>query len=116
MTHQEFIDTFVATYVAHPENRSVDEDNFCMYRSEGGQRCAIGMYIPDEEYEVRMEDLTVSDSLIMSVLPESVSRLGTLFLRSMQLLHDTKIYWTKTGLSKTGLYHLEYIKQLYLPT
>jgi hypothetical protein len=35
--------------------RCTDDQGFCLYRSAGGLKCAVGVLIPDDEYHENME-------------------------------------------------------------
>lgn len=49
----------------------VNGDNICLYRGEGGARCAIGALILDEFYDESLEGNTVDDSKVISALIKS---------------------------------------------
>lgn len=36
--------------------REGDRNGVCMYRSETGNKCAVGCFIPEKDYERRMDD------------------------------------------------------------
>lgn len=68
------------------------EQCYCMYRHpEKGTGCAVGVLIPDEEYETEMEcgssdDLFRDFPKLLRHIPEGVSR-GQ--LRDIQRIHDS---------------------------
>ena len=40
---------------------SVDDEGDCVYRAPDGNRCAVGVFLPDAAYRETMETLLVSD-------------------------------------------------------
>ena len=72
--------------VDNPECRCIDGE--CMYRldmtPECPVRCAVGLFIPDEEYSSRMESLSVVELGKVLDFPEEL--IG--FLRDLQRAHD----------------------------
>lgn len=73
----------------------------CMYRGEGGTRCAIGHLIPDELYSEELEGQTVGQicsdpekANIVEVLNKvfgEITELDIHFLNALQFAHDN---WT----------------------
>lgn len=50
MNNQEFFDAVVKALVKQGVPSYSSEDESCMYRGPNGVKCAIGLLIPDEEY------------------------------------------------------------------
>lgn len=70
------------------------DDNICRYRGESGRKCAIGVLIKDEFYSqafdvfgYTVQDTTVREALALS-LGVNISALDTVFLMTLQRLHD----------------------------
>jgi hypothetical protein len=97
--------------------RSVDCHGKSKYRDSNGNRCAIGRYIPDEDYSYFLEGMSIEskdnrgDYLIK--LPSSLEKLGREFLGQVQSLHDTNYNWDEKGLSSVGKSTFDYIKQYF---
>lgn len=51
MNKQEFFDAVVTGLIKQGAPSHSVEDQSCMYRGPNGLKCAIGLLIPDEEYE-----------------------------------------------------------------
>jgi hypothetical protein len=86
MNIQEVFDT-VATHLLTQKERSVNEYNKCMYRGDGGKMCAVGVLIPDESYDDRMEFSPVESILerydaLMFLKPHMS------ILSELQTIHD----------------------------
>lgn len=74
---------------------AVSEDEFgCLYRGPNGLKCAVGILIPDDLFEVELENSDVY-SLFDCLGPEGRKRIGitryrTLdFLADLQCIHDS---------------------------
>ena len=86
----KIIETFVKTYILHPENYSVWNEpgsmTSCLYRHPKGNKCAVGMYIPDELYDSNWEGLNVIHiwGKVKNILPIDDSE----FWRNLQINHD----------------------------
>lgn len=83
MKLQEMFDT-VLTHMRVQRCKSV-ENGRCRYRGSDGKRCPIGFLIPDDMYEERYENQSISD------LPSLANKLGlNLPLAvSLQVAHDS---------------------------
>lgn len=87
---------------------SVDSRGGCVYRSSNGNKCAIGFYIPEEQYDLYFD----SDSLGVPHLPEralpqEIWDLREEFLRWVQInLHDNRADGDKRLLSDTEIVNL----------
>lgn len=64
------------------------ELNGCWYRSPNGAKCAVGCLIPDEAYNSKMEDHTLSSLVFEGLVSIPSVRLEE-FLRKAQAKHDT---------------------------
>jgi hypothetical protein len=66
-------------------------DSYCVYRGPNRAKCAVGMFIPDELYDPKMDSghsVAVSDLLALEPRLKNVMPLEVLELRSLQLFHD----------------------------
>lgn len=50
-TKQGIIDHILANY----KGRSTNSNGTCLYRGDNGRRCAVGVFIPDDDYTLEME-------------------------------------------------------------
>lgn len=55
LTHQDVVDKVICHFILNRRNPSVSASEGCMYRSERGGRCAVGICIPEKMYNVEME-------------------------------------------------------------
>lgn len=114
----EFLNDTIKYYSVNPQQRRCISGNACKYSpaslsittSEG---CAIGRKLPKELAIKLDKEYSSGVSLIFNILPKDMQELGKMFLVSVQNLHDDSDYWTKNGLSKLGLDHVEKIKRIY---
>jgi len=71
--------------------RSTDELGDCLYRSEDGNACLVGCFIPDHKYDSDIEgesSCEVIDKLdLYSDIP-----LSTSFMIKLQKYHDSELY------------------------
>ena len=77
-------------YSENPDKISVEKRNIvnnrCYYKSLKGNKCAIGRFIPDDEYSFDLELKGVS--YIYYRLNAHLRKLGKDFLVELQSLHD----------------------------
>ena len=91
MTEQEIFDKVYTHFVVERNPCSVSADGTCMYRGLNGAKCAVGLLIPDEQYQEGMEGM--SASMLCEEYP-SVCDWGVSpdFLMSLQCAHDRMRY------------------------
>lgn len=93
MTNQQIFNKVWDHFIVNENPASVvtreDGTLKCQYRGSNGAKCAVGIFILDEEYDKKMEGLCATD-----LLAESHSRLSQLtsamgwFLNRLQSAHD----------------------------
>lgn len=95
MHEQELFDTMVTHLRAQGVKASYQADDgttMCLYRAEGGRKCAVGCLIADEHYEEFMENTTPNATPVMNALESSLGYKLTdhelEFLEEMQTVHD----------------------------
>ncbi len=54
-TNQEVFDRVYTHFIINEEPYSVDDKGSCMYRGIEGRKCAGGLFIKDEDYDVEYE-------------------------------------------------------------
>lgn len=97
MEAQEIFDT-VAKHLFTQGCRSIEIDEegeeSCLYRSPDGKMCAVGVLIPDEIYDPRMEHQN-SDNLLETPGYEFPKWMqdNKLLLLSLQRVHDSSLHW-----------------------
>jgi len=87
----------------------------CRYRADG-LKCAVGVLIPDEEYDSAWEGCPVGEIHYMLGRPESfwgidVSHLR--FLVDLQDLHDRVHHWKEGGLSVAGKRRVQRLAEIW---
>lgn len=105
-----FMDEAVAYYSTDVTRRAkYGILNHCLYKTKDGKKCMIGRYISDENYDVKLENLTIHNERIQKSIPKNILELGVEFLHRMQLLHDHDHFWNKDGLTEQGKLELKTI-------
>lgn len=61
----------------------------CMYRNESGEKCVVGMFIPDDQYRSSMECGDVKDLLSSFYKLKDFMPLRVSALKDLQVIHDT---------------------------
>jgi hypothetical protein len=51
---------------------SYDDEEYCTYRAINGRRCAVGHFIDDQNYELKLEGRSVKDSIVSRALGASL--------------------------------------------
>lgn len=93
MDKQEALDKNWEWFVVQRKPQSLwgtGEEAVCRYRGDSGTKCAVGVLIPNDRYELQMESGNVGDIWVQAyaltdLFPNEV--IG--FLLSMQHLHDS---------------------------
>jgi hypothetical protein len=90
MTAQEIFDRVWTHFVVEGNPRSMDEDGDCVYRGPEGQKCAVGIFIPDTEYRSGIEGSDAKALLSGSDCPPSLvpMREHADLLDDLQIAHD----------------------------
>lgn len=86
MDKQEVFD-IVAPHLIRQGETSEGREG-CLYRGERGLRCAIGVLIPDKNYNQRIEGSGVSSPHVRRTLPFTVAVEDVGFLSALQGIHD----------------------------
>lgn len=95
LTAQDIFDKVVAHLRSMPR-RSMLRDEYCAYRSPDGLKCAIGCLIADDEYDPKMEGLTVRALMEDGFLPHVPADCKEL-LSALQRVHDLPHNWNTEG-------------------
>lgn len=86
-TKQQIFDQ-VAEHLLTQNERSVQESGYCNYRGPRGLKCAAGCLIADDEYDPIMDNGTDSSWADLAT-KGTVPREHTMFIRELQVIHDT---------------------------
>lgn len=74
-------------FVVNKGKPSVDRDSIsCLYRGEAGAKCAIGVLLPDKNYEKSLEGEELE--FVASLIPGLRVKENLGFLRQLQQAHD----------------------------
>lgn len=115
LTKQEAFNQVWNGLKAQGFTRSVRPDNpeICAYRGLDGKKCGIGILIKDEEYQTRMEGVSVSSLTLLGILPARLVHLhDQRFLIDIQNCHDSN----RTPLAmETALKKLAWANYLTIP-
>lgn len=105
MNHTQFLEDFVATYVADPSKRAITESGFCQYLMDDGRKCAIGRHILPGAYNKTCENQSAYGLVTNnpSMFPDWMSKLNKSFINSIQSLHDGTLFWDDNGLNPRGV-------------
>lgn len=73
---------------------SVLNSGMCVYRTEGGLKCAVGWLIPDDKYSPEMDDTSMGSGISRNLLVQEVlgikgKRAAIDFLFYLQGVHDS---------------------------
>lgn len=80
---QPYLDDLSRRAVVRTNNRTT-----CLYRTNDGRKCAIGQFIPDENYSHEIEASPPNSISVISRLPKIFKKLNRRFLIRLQKVHD----------------------------
>lgn len=75
----------------------------CAYRGNDGCKCAVGLFIPDDKYNVMMEGLGLHTVSIQDSLKGVTDRAQHGLLSELQVLHDDESVWASTDEMRLAL-------------
>lgn len=111
MNAQEIFDK-VATHLfaqgvrAYGLTDPVTGDTNCLYRGPNGTKCAVGVLIPDEDYDDKIEEMSADDAIYL-LAPKSQTcaslRAHDKLLSTLQDAHDDEEYWQSTAQMRKAL-------------
>jgi hypothetical protein len=121
LTALEIIQEFEATYVAHPENRGIGKDTYCVYKAKNGNMCAVGRCLTQEAMESfadfkgdldsALNELNITDFDLK--LKAKYRGQKTDFWHDLQEYHDRQYYWDAAGLTEQGKEAIATFKELH---
>ena len=119
-TDMQTIFTKVAAHLRKQGKQSKSDDRpgegSCMYRGGNGSMCAIGIFIPDEYYNVGMERSI--GSLLHSYQYGPLFEVWDdtdmyRFLQALQQTHDTGMNWSVMGFNQFGEDALREVAEMF---
>jgi hypothetical protein len=88
MNDQEAFDKVAAHLLQQNKRSTMEDDSWCMYRSEEGLMCAVGCLIDDSDYKPEMEKKGIDTLLRAGLMPKSLMSVDSNLLVSLQSMHD----------------------------
>ena len=95
LTNQKAFDKIYKYFIFKKNKQCVGAGGDCMYRS-GKLKCAVGVLIPDDDYDSDMEG-SHCRTIRANYFREEWDGLDIDLLASLQRLHDTPSAWSKNG-------------------
>jgi len=69
---------------------AINAHGSCEYRAENGNKCAVGLWISDEEYTISFEGTDVP-GILLTDKPLKIIRANEMLFNRMQNAHDTGV-------------------------
>ena len=122
-TIQEVFDHVAGHLLKQGKQSLTEENNYsyssgCSYRGVNGTSCAVGCLIPDDEYKVVIEGVSVIELLdeksvpTLNSLNDNIEGLQSMLL-DLQVFHDNAHNWDTEGFSQRGIFMLNQIASDY---
>lgn len=86
MTNQEAFDTMVRHLRKQGRKSENDQKDYCLYRGPEGLKCAVGVLIPDSEYQKKWDEAGIRVNELGHC--QSLNGLDLTMLEKMQFAHD----------------------------
>ena len=114
MTNFEIMFEGLKTYWFNPQKRSfitIEGEQKCVYNGENNTHCIVGQFMPEELKQLGQNLICNTDSvdvLLNNYKKELeahpvINGYKFFFLRDLQFIHDTNIYWDSKGITISGL-------------
>lgn len=112
---QEVFDT-VCKHLVKQGRRAVNlSHGQCKYRASNGDKCAVGVLIPDDRYRLDMEGMTLGVIKFELECAVPAFRVDKNFLGALQRVHDFADSWDEGGgLSARGIRCLRGVADMYV--
>lgn len=105
MDYQSTLETVVRHLFA--QGRKAGDSKNCYYRAPDGTKCAVGILIPDDQYDPRMDRDNETISMIAVKFSEKPFfksiREHMSFLTDLQNIHDNDAHWISTSAMKNAV-------------
>lgn len=126
ITTQEVFNMVWNHFVVEKGKPSISvEGGPCRYRGDGGAKCAVGLFIPDDRYTWSLEGLDMGDRRVCDALPPAFhDREGRVpdalyyLLDELQRAHDKNAVWGSDfhNSMEAGLRLIAARRRLQIPT
>lgn len=90
LTNQQVFDKVWKHFVTNKQPKSLSSSGQCVYRNLRNEKCAIGVFIPDECYNRYLEGQGVQALAELDWFRKIFRDVPEDFLRVLQTLHDTQ--------------------------
>jgi hypothetical protein len=87
MTNQEFFNKVWER--SKFKFRCVDQLGKCSYRNQLGNACFVGVAIPDNEYDFKLEGKTPRQMVTDGILPKCLTEVDVYLMEEAQYIHDS---------------------------
>lgn len=94
----------------------VAERMMCRFRTELGERCAVGCLIPDDQYDPAMEVGGVGTLVDEGWLDDGMNAIAIELLMDLQDIHDEARNWDESGFNGSGTAALRHIAKWHALT
>ena len=98
--NQTAFDTVVAHLRLQKKRSAKPGTNVCMYRGPDGTKCAVGVLIPDDQFDPTKEIQHIS--YLHSTIP-ALQGIDLDFLCEVQRVHDSAVNWDESGFTAWDL-------------
>jgi len=95
LTNQKAFDKIYKYFIFKKNKRSISDNGYCRYRA-GELKCAVGVLIPDDDYDSDMEG-SHCRTVRHNYFEEEWKDLNMDLLSELQRVHDTSGEWSKKG-------------------
>jgi len=116
MTNQQAFNKIWNHFIVNKGKKS-SEGSYCKYRDGAGNKCAVGVLIPDNLYDKNLEGkgyaVLISEHESMKVFFKDIN---IQLLLDLQCTHDDAGYWDKGILDKERLIEIAEEYELKIPT
>ena len=109
MTDREAFYT-VWEHLQNQEGRSYSDRGGCLYRDDHGRKCAVGILIPDSEYNPEFEGMPTD--VVLRTCP-SLQNLDRDLLIALQAVHDRAEHWDDLEFNTRGVGVMNVIEKTY---
>lgn len=112
---QEVYNDTLQYYMEDPNRRAAEGTTgkySCKYRTEDGRMCAVGRYIPEENYSSDIEENAIDDYIVQDALPEDMQydeMIG--LLCQLQTFHDSVLIHGKEAVKDWQVLAIKYMHE-----
>lgn len=89
------------------QGRKAGDGYNCYYRAPDGAMCAVGVLIPDDQYDPLMDDDNATIAMVSAQFADrpffNMAREHIDFLSTLQAIHDNDSHWISTDSMKNAV-------------